>query len=52
MWIFVATAVRTVIVLVFSWFMVFVTGKQREVTGIGRKELVFICLSGATTGAS
>lgn len=52
MWIFVATAVRTVIVLVFSWFMVFVTGKQREVTRIGRKELVFICLSGVATGAS
>ena len=46
------TAIRTCVVLVMAWVMVFVTGKQREVTRIGRKELVFICLSGATTGAS
>ena len=46
------TAIRTCVVLVMAWVMVFVTGKQREVTRIGRKELVFICLSGVATGAS
>ena len=35
-----------------AWGMVFITGKQHEVTKIGNKELVFICLSGVATGAS
>lgn len=46
------TAIRTCVVLVMSWVMVFVTGKQREVRSIGRRELGFICLSGLATGAS
>lgn len=46
------TAIRTCVVLVMAWGMVFVTGKQREVTQIGKKELGFICLSGVATGAS
>ncbi|MFQ7307080.1 MAG: EamA family transporter [Mediterraneibacter sp.] len=46
------TAIRTCVVLVMAWVMVFVTGKQDEVKKIGRKELVFICCSGIATGAS
>ncbi len=46
------TAIRTCVVLVMAWIMVFVTGKQREVRKIERKELMFICLSGIATGAS
>lgn len=46
------TAIRTCVVLVMAWVMVFVTGKQGEVKKIGRKELVFICCSGIATGAS
>ena len=46
------TAIRTVVVLVMAWGMVFVTGKQREIKQIDKKELVFICLSGIATGAS
>lgn len=46
------TVIRTCVVLVMAWVMVFVTGKQDEVKKIGRKELVFICCSGIATGAS
>lgn len=46
------TAIRTEVVLVMAWGMVFITGKQREVKHIDRKELAFICLSGIATGAS
>lgn len=46
------TAVRTAVVLVMAWGMVFVTGKQKEVRKIERKELLFICCSGIATGAS
>lgn len=46
------TAIRTCVVLVIAWVMVFVTGKQREVRRIDKKELRFICLSGIATGAS
>lgn len=46
------TAIRTGIVLVMSWVMVFVTGKQKEIKGIAKKELCFICLSGLATGGS
>ena len=46
------TAIRTVVVLVMAWGMVFVTGKQREIQKIDKKELIFICLSGIATGAS
>ena len=46
------TAIRTCVVLVMAWLMVFVQGKQKEVRAIPRRELVFICLSGVATGAS
>ena len=46
------TAIRTCVVLVMAWVMVFVTGKQKTVRTIPRKELAFICLSGIATGAS
>lgn len=46
------TALRTIVVLVMSWMMVFVTGKQKEVGKIDKKELGFICLSGIATGGS
>ncbi len=46
------TAIRTCVVLVMAWAMVFVTGKQREAAWIQKRELLFICLSGVATGAS
>lgn len=46
------TAIRTSVVLVMAWLMVFVTGKQKEIHTISKKELIFICLSGLATGAS
>lgn len=46
------TAIRTAVVLVMSWVMVFVTGKGKEVKRIPKKELGFICLSGIATGGS
>lgn len=46
------TAIRTVVVLVMSWVMVFVTGKQKAVKKVPPKELFFICLSGIATGGS
>lgn len=45
-------AIRTGVVLVMSWVMVFVTGKQEELKAIPRNELGFICLSGLATGGS
>ena len=46
------TAIRTIVVLVMAWIMVFVTKKQGELKKIDRKSMVFICLSGLTTGLS
>lgn len=46
------TAIRTGVVLVMSWVMVFVTGKQGELKAIPKNELGFICLSGLATGGS
>ncbi len=46
------TAIRTFVVLMMAWLMVFVTGKQREVGRIEKKELAFICASGLATGGS
>lgn len=46
------TAIRTGVVLVMAWIVVFVTGKKKEVRQIPRKELFFIILSGVATGAS
>ena len=47
-----ATAIRTGVVLLMSWVVVFATKKQRTVREIPKKELGFICLSGLATGAS
>lgn len=46
------TAIRTTVVLVMAWLMVFVSGKQHEIKGIEKKKLLFIALSGIATGAS
>lgn len=46
------TAIRTSVVLVMSWMMVFVTGKQGELKEISKREFLFIFLSGFATGAS
>lgn len=46
------TAIRTTVVLIMAWMMVFVTGKQNEVKKIEKRELIFIVLSGFATGAS
>lgn len=46
------TAIRTIVVLIMAWLMVFVTGKQREIKTIGKRNMLFICLSGLTTGLS
>ena len=47
-----ATALRTVVVLVFSWIMVFVVGSVGTVTAISGKSIIFLILSGLATGAS
>ena len=47
-----ATALRTVIVLVLSWVMVFIVGSQSTLPHISLKSLVFLVLSGLSTGAS
>ena len=47
-----ATAIRTGIVLVFSWIMVFVVGSQGEICDISAKTMIFLVLSGLATGAS
>lgn len=46
------TAIRTVVVFVFAWLMVFVVGAQSGITQISTKTLVFLILSGLATGAS
>ena len=46
------TAIRTGVVLVMAWVVVFVTGKGQEARRIPRRELGFLCLSGLATGAS
>ena len=48
----VATAVRTVIVLIFSWLMVWIVGSASTITGIGTRSWIFLVLSGIATGAS
>lgn len=46
------TAIRTSVVLVMAWLMVFVKNKQSQIKEVDRKELLFIILSGFATGAS
>lgn len=48
----VATAVRTVVILIFSWIMVFVAGSWEQLFSIDGYTLLFLILSGAATGAS
>ena len=47
-----ATAIRTVVVLVMAWGMVFLTHAQSGISEIGRKSWIFLILSGLSTGAS
>ena len=47
-----ATAIRTVVVLIMAWGIVFVTGKHNEISGIGLKSWIFLILSGGATGLS
>lgn len=47
-----ATAIRTIVVLVMAWGIVFMTGKHHEVTNIGTKSWLFLFLSGIATGLS
>lgn len=47
-----ATAIRTSVVLVFSWIMVFVVGGQGDLGNISRRPLIFLILSGLATGIS
>ena len=47
-----ATAIRTVVVVIMAWGMVFVTNTQNGILEIGRKSWVFLILSGLATGAS
>ena len=47
-----ATALRTVVVLLFSWLMVFIVGSQSTITAIEPVSLLFLVLSGLATGAS
>ena len=48
----VATAIRTIIVLLFSWVMVFLVGSQTQISQLGGRTLLFLILSGLATGAS
>ena len=47
-----ATAIRTIVVFIFSWIMVFVVGSANTITQIEGKSLIFLILSGLATGAS
>ncbi len=47
-----ATALRTIVVLAFSWVMVFIVGSAETLPQIGAKSLAFLVLSGLATGAS
>ncbi|MFP3041051.1 EamA family transporter [Treponema primitia] len=47
-----AVAIRTVVVLILSWGIVFLTGKQQNLTNLGHKNLLFLVLSGIATGLS
>lgn len=47
-----ATAVRTIVVVLMAWFMVFATGNQNGIVDISKKNWIFLILSGLATGAS
>ena len=46
------TAIRTIVVLVMAWIIVFATKQQRDVNKIDKRSLIFLILSGVATGAS
>jgi transporter family protein len=47
-----AVAIRTVVVLIMAWTIVFFTGKHNDIINIGQKNIVFLILSGIATGLS
>ena len=47
-----ATAIRTMVVVVMAWIMVLITNQQGGISGITPKSWLFLCLSGLATGAS
>ena len=47
-----ATAIRTVVVVIMAWGMVFLTNVQSEISQISRKSWIFLILYGLATGAS
>ena len=48
----VATAVRTIVIMLFSWVIVWIVGSADQITSIDGKTLLFLIFSGAATGAS
>lgn len=47
-----ATAIRTIVVLIFSWLMVWIVGSAPTITGLSAKTWIFLILSGIATGGS
>jgi len=47
-----AVAIRTVVVLIMAWAIVFFTGKHNDIVNIGQKNMLFLILSGLATGLS
>lgn len=47
-----ATALRTIVVLIFAWLMVFIVGSEKTITSIDAKSFIFLILSGLATGIS
>lgn len=47
-----ATAIRTIVVLIFAWIMVWLVGSQHTIANISRRSLIYLILSGIATGAS
>lgn len=47
-----ATAIRTVVVLIMAWLIVFIKGEHKSIKTLDKKEFIFICVSGVFTGAS
>ena len=47
-----AVAIRTVVVLIMAWAIVFFTGKHNDIVNIGQKNMLFLILSGIATGLS
>jgi len=47
-----AVAIRTIVVLIMAWAIVFFTGKHNDIINIGQKNILFLILSGIATGLS